>query len=361
MHDSIRNKTIAKEIGPSKLYFNAIQTYTTRHLTVPSDILKAFTGVGSVLGQRLGKRQLCGLPASIIDAALLWQPVGRMSRRQGFPSWSWAGWTGGVSWSGDTLDLVSYGDTPEDERQWLTTWLRSRTWIEWKFVTADGRVESLLDNGAQKDAHEDLTGDEIHPPMQGNQYEVAQLLDPIIAQYKTRYNTRHSSSSLLDVPKNLRPLGFYIVTAHFRIQPSNAYLRYGSLDKAWEPNGRIVFLLHNVHSQISGYVLLDESWTRRFSSDQPYEFLMLSEANYTCQWRRPHEDHPYKSKQFYDSYGREDSQYVEYHAMMILWKTLVVGGADMKVAERVGLGRVMKEALGDSVGEKAVWKEIVLI
>lgn len=47
--------------------------------------------------------------------------------------------------------------------------------------------------------------------------------------------------------------------------------------------------------------------------------------------------------------------------MMILWKRLVVNGADVKVAERLGLGRVMKEALGDSMGEKAMWKEIVLI
>lgn len=88
VHDNVTNQTISKDVGPSKSYFNAVQTYTRRHLTVHSDILKAFTGVGSVLGQHLGKRQLCGLLASIFDAALLWQPVGRLSRRAGFPSWS---------------------------------------------------------------------------------------------------------------------------------------------------------------------------------------------------------------------------------------------------------------------------------
>ena len=41
------------------------------------------------------------LPLSLLDAALLWQPVGILTRSEEdttFPSWSWAGWTGSVEY-----------------------------------------------------------------------------------------------------------------------------------------------------------------------------------------------------------------------------------------------------------------------
>jgi hypothetical protein len=136
------------------------------------------------------------------------------------------------------------------------------------------------------------------------------------------------------------------------MKPSNHYLRYGSVDPAWEPNGRVVFLLYTEDLQTCGYVLLDEAWKSKFCAEESYEFLLLSEANYYCDWRRPHEDHPFKRFNGYQDYE-------EFHVMMVEWKE--VGGDGTKAAERVGLGRVLKEVVRSIDAKNIAWKEVVLI
>lgn len=185
--------------------------------------------------------------------------------------------------------------------------------------SCETNVESsnpVSNSGAQIDKLEGRNVYEYHSAKKGNQYGGVRPLVATIAQYKPEDNA--TRVLLYSVPDELYPLGFYTLTAHPRIHRSKEYLRYGSIDRLWEPNGRVVFLLHHIRSQTSSYVLLDQSWKTRFSRDQSYEFPMLSEANYECQWRRPHEYHPYKTQKFYDSYECYDSHYVEFHVMMIV-------------------------------------------
>jgi hypothetical protein len=74
---------------------------------------------------------------------------------------------------------------------------------------------------------------------------------------------------------------------------------------------------------------------------------VLSDANYDSPgYGRPHEAHPYTKY-----YGTED--YEEFHVMMIKW-------GEHGIAQRVGLGRLHGEAVGDAWGKGAVWKEIRL-
>lgn len=117
------------------MYFQAVKAYYLRTLTFLSDTLKAFSGIGAILSQALSLKMIYGLPASIFDLALLWQPAGRMSRKEGFSSWSWAGWHGAVQWSGDTMELASYGLLLDrkQEQDIITRWIRTRTWIDWKY------------------------------------------------------------------------------------------------------------------------------------------------------------------------------------------------------------------------------------
>ena len=96
---------------------------------------------------------------------------------------------------------------------------------------------------------------------------------------------------------------------------------------------------------ISGYVLLDESW-REYDLDMEHEFLMLSDANYFSNWGRPHENHPYKK-----SYDFID--FIEYHVMMVT-------RPEEGIVERLGLGRVLHEAVKDAYGDGPVWKEVIL-
>lgn len=100
-------------------YTPVVETYSHRELTYQDDILKAFSAVIAVMGRSMSGGIFFGLPEISFDSALLWKPrkkyAGKTSstgRRIGFPSWSWAGWNGGIDtsiWSKSTYE------TPKDE------------------------------------------------------------------------------------------------------------------------------------------------------------------------------------------------------------------------------------------------------
>lgn len=90
-------------------YQYCVREYTKRQLSQPSDVLKAFHGVGNVLGRGLGTKLLYGLPEKYLSLALQWNwqwshPKGEHalpkvgsevdllaeSAPGGAPSWSWA-------------------------------------------------------------------------------------------------------------------------------------------------------------------------------------------------------------------------------------------------------------------------------
>ncbi|UKZ66056.1 uncharacterized protein TrAtP1_007239 [Trichoderma atroviride] len=362
----ITSRYIREGQPQSVMYFRAVQAYTLRTLTFPSDTLKAFSGIGAVLSQTLSSEMISGLPASIFDLALLWQPASKMSRKEGFPSWSWAGWHGAVRWNGDTMELASYGTLPDlkQEQQVITNWIRTRTWIDWKYRDQNGTESLVWEHNREGKAgcvfwpssgyvEVSEIGYDSKTAIKTNPFGRHSDSDPIISTYKSRYlPTPAMRPNLTKIPDYLQPLCFQTLSAQFYIKPSNHYLRYGSVDPFWEPNGRVVFLLYTEDLQICGYVLLDEVWKSQFCAEEPYEFLLLSEANYYCDWRRPHEDHPYKRFNGYQNYE-------EFHVMMIEWKE--VGGDGAKAAERVGLGRVLKEAVRSIDAKNVAWKEVILI
>lgn len=104
--------------------------------------------------------------------------------------------------------------------------------------------------------------------------------------------------------------------------------------------------------QTRGYVLFDETWRAKLCVEEHHEFLLLSEAKYYCDWRRPHEDHPYKRFNGYQDYE-------DFHVMMIGWQA--VGGDGVNAAERVGLERVLKEAVRKTDARNIASKEVFLI
>jgi len=80
-------------------------------LTYQDDVLNAFTGTLAVLQTSFGSEFHHGLPEMFFDLALLWQPTDGVSRRPCqngrfvYPSWSWTGWVGGISY--DLLETYS--------------------------------------------------------------------------------------------------------------------------------------------------------------------------------------------------------------------------------------------------------------
>lgn len=82
-----------------------VREYTKRNLTFESDVLRAAGGVLSILHQETRVHFLCGLPVPhLLDRFIFWIPL-TYCRRRGvgtsgmlFPSWSWAGWVGAITY-----------------------------------------------------------------------------------------------------------------------------------------------------------------------------------------------------------------------------------------------------------------------
>jgi hypothetical protein len=102
---SVKNKSIASGNETPNLsltegeptldkYILTLSRCRGRKLTQKRDAVNAFTGVLHQLCIRPKSSHLCGLPTIIFDLSLLFWHIGRATRRRGFPSWSWAGWSG---------------------------------------------------------------------------------------------------------------------------------------------------------------------------------------------------------------------------------------------------------------------------
>ena len=79
-------------------YTRAIEEYTHREISYQSDVLNAFAGLLHIFSRFFRSKTLFGLPENLLDVALLWKPTRQLQRRDGFPSWSWAGWVGRVAY-----------------------------------------------------------------------------------------------------------------------------------------------------------------------------------------------------------------------------------------------------------------------
>ncbi len=84
-------------------YRRVVEAYTSRQLTLASNMLNAFEGIATGFRPLFRSDFIFGLPRSKLDSQLLWQPSGPSIRRRDpgsgqplFPSWTWAGWVGPV-------------------------------------------------------------------------------------------------------------------------------------------------------------------------------------------------------------------------------------------------------------------------
>ncbi|KAJ9615249.1 hypothetical protein H2200_001323 [Cladophialophora chaetospira] len=90
-------------------YNHSVGEYTQRNLTYSSDMIRAFAGITEKISVLAGTSFICGLPARVFDAALLWTPLNSVynndrpsstrvePEKLDYPSWSWASGVGPVS------------------------------------------------------------------------------------------------------------------------------------------------------------------------------------------------------------------------------------------------------------------------
>ena len=105
-HRNVMFKKPPPTLSPIQRYALLLWQYTPRQLTNQYDALNAVQGLLNDLEPVFPEGFFWGLPESIFDTALLWAlcdfgifQQAPTPRRAMFPSWCWAGWQGGASFS----------------------------------------------------------------------------------------------------------------------------------------------------------------------------------------------------------------------------------------------------------------------
>lgn len=107
-HDDMPNNILDDCWCLLQTYSELVSSYTARHLSFPADAINAFSGITAALEKRWSTKFIQGLPLAIFDVVIFWAPTGPLTKRLVreqvlFPSWSWAGWEGPVSYLKDEL------------------------------------------------------------------------------------------------------------------------------------------------------------------------------------------------------------------------------------------------------------------
>ena len=94
----------------NSLYWRLVRDYTGRDMSLASDSLNAFSALAGEF-ERAGVKLRWGIPITLSSQHLLWEhepwDFRDISRRRGFPSWSWAGWQGTAAMNAP-VNEVSY-------------------------------------------------------------------------------------------------------------------------------------------------------------------------------------------------------------------------------------------------------------
>jgi len=312
-------------------YRRSVEIYTARKMTNPNDVIDAFSGIMRTL---CNARCVEGLLVPVFDIALLWQPRERLRRRGGFSSWSWAGWIGQVHWFDDRF-LENFEQQGRPQTETIKLWVEAHSWIVW-YSSSGTNCQS---RAFRMDGPPRLSGSQAH-----NSGKLLEKHFPgqHIKSLPTPSLLPDRLENLENYRHQIRYLQFWTLSVHFNIElDALAVIHHSSLEPENTGNGLRRFHLIDQYRRECGWVLLNEDWIEKTTSkeDKLQEFILISETG--------------GSEQISDLREEELGQcWNEYNAMMIVW--------EHGIAERVGLGRVMKHSLVDSTGLNLEWKEILL-
>jgi hypothetical protein len=275
--------------------------YTPRALTNSSDILRALAGIIRRLSERAKCRFLEGLPSAAFDAFIIFQAHDWiLRRRKGFPSYSWAGWKGGISVEGRRHR--AFRD--------LNMWLEDETWIIWYKRSPSGVLNLVWDPEANESFP--FNNPEYHGYRQRHPFPASAQL------HITSTRTYPSETLPFELPTTgYHLLQFWTLSVHFKLQTEDLFAGSASI--------------LTKHGIVVGTIYLDGIEESAFFDSQfRFEFILLSGA-----WVDETLAEPPK-----------------YYVMLLEWNG--------PVAERRGLGLLDKSAIAHSLTPGPQWKEIIL-
>lgn len=332
--------------NPLRLYTDYVELYSRRVLTPGHgrDRLLAFAGLASILCPPLKAILFFGLPHSHFDFALLWdrQEQGARITHAGFPSWSWCGWEGAVTWR---MYMVSSSLLN------LHDWLKHHTWIvwytSWDINVKSGEASLRIQQSPPPQSEVALLWksrtNTDNPPNRWQGYSSVGTSDEPYGRragpsWKKRLPTRPTS-----IQSGYHCLYFWTWTAFFQL--SRQSLSSREFSSSLEP-GLHRFGLGDIKGDWCGTIILEKKWFNQIGGI--FEFVAISEA-------RDFSMEELDTWNYYFLEDREDSEWYVFYALMIVW--------DEKhtVAERTGLAKIYQKAFhtGSFQPGKA-WREIVL-
>ncbi|KAH7089773.1 heterokaryon incompatibility protein-domain-containing protein [Paraphoma chrysanthemicola] len=262
-------------------YKMALATYTLRNTTYPSDILKAFEGVRTVLSDAMQTDFWQGIPENILPLALCWQLQGNFRRRKIelngqvasstlFPSWTWAGWDCPVS-----LNLFVPICACENEAEW--------------FIINDNAMAIRL---------------RVQPDDDTEGAEKDMMLNVV-----RRSEVDATSPDWRDA----RILGCWTTRASFVLDGTQHRVSANRHERLW-PRSH-VFAIKDMQDNTAGCILLPKRFfKRRRGRSFTGEFIAISKSLPQRYWEKPREMQ-YFDDSVYGTAGRDESWVV--NIMMI--------------------------------------------
>lgn len=294
------------DYGPYVTFANILQTCSGRGMSDPKDCLKAVAGICRRFSEHMRCPFVEGFPAAAIDLYLpFFFPEGTYTtRREGYPSYSWAGWTGRIKYLGKHF------------RSRLQ-WIKENTWIIWYTRSPSGVVTQLWEPRESEVAEQA----KFREPKPFSNHEFYQFFGIDTTQTIPTGNFPCRSYFLLQ---------FWTMTAFFKISTDG------------NPRPEICeWVLLDKYNMICGWVKFDTD-PSNWRSGQMVELVLLSKRGYHDRAHDP-------------DFSRPTSHYSDgnyYFAMVVLWED--------GVAERRGMGEISCERVSFSFPPGPQWKEILL-
>ncbi|RSL84307.1 hypothetical protein CEP51_004013 [Fusarium floridanum] len=312
-HDNPPEAILMK--NPVYDYSSILYSFTKRAFTNENDAPRAMAGIIARFGETIECQFLEGLPTAAFDLFLTFTAwKGSLRRRPALPSYSWTGWSGRIWPSSAQL-------RGESENALL----RDHTWIIWYKRSASGDISLVWNPCDPHFPSRDMkaVGYYERRPFSYGRFIPTQL-----------DTSRTTPTATISFSQSIPPyfiLQFWTMSAFYGICDIDVFNATGYLvDRNGAKCGSI---------QLDGF-----EETTFFESQICFEVILLSESGYT-----------------FESHLRGCSTTVYpavtegwdcFYLLLLEWK----GG----LAQRRGSGKLIMDALRNSLAPGPVWKEILL-
>jgi hypothetical protein len=293
---------LAPDPKPFTNYVMVLFRFNHREFTKEGDALNAMEGILRHVSRNLNSGILEGLPTACFDVSLLfWHQFDLpVRRREGFPSWSWAGWSG-----------YTAGWMPENDDLSMQEWIASSTHVVWFKRSATGQVSRVIEKEIRPAAFSNSSPSSANP----KSADCPDILGHL------GQNTHEYKPSLLEIkfPHSYHLLQFWSYAVKV---PRLLTLKYGKTG------------IIGCNNTVCGALYLDD---QNFAARAgPFDLILISKCEKSIgkHWIRSEADQPI------------------YWAMLI--ETVGI------ISERRGMGFIYQDQVNFLLPPGIIWSEFIL-